>query len=237
MPPSTPPGQECIVYPMIDASGWAVNYPPTMTFTRTYTQESFTAEVQVPPETSAWMEGAFQFSARWQYSPGMERGTIQPSTAMIYVNPFCYPEISCEKSVLRTSVGEWVEFQITLTNLGNIDSNITIQISGDSDLEFEQDSISITVPEMRSIEVSIRVRQKNGAGKTNSINLMAVGPYNGENTEDNFPLYLKTVYSMGSLMKSPVFIVVLSTILLTAIGISVIIYRKRRSDSVGNRDT
>ena len=232
MPPTTPPGQQCLVFPIAHASGWAVENPPAIAFTRTYTEESFNIRIQVPPETSAVTPGTFVLSARWRYSPGVEAGDVDPVSINITVNSYCNLVLGSEKPVLKAPVGEWVEFELTLRNDGNVDSNVTLDISSDSDVVVELRSKSLFLLEKNVIIIKIKAKQEGGYGRSNPMTIRATSPYDGDKNDITFGLYLKTTSSMVSLMKSPVLLILFSMILLLSVGISVFIYKKRKMRNI-----
>ncbi len=230
VPPTTPPGQECIVYLITNAGGWAVNSIPAIAFSRTKTQERFLFDVQVPPETSSTREAELEIFAKWQYSPGVEMGTAEGTSAKIIIKPYCNLAFTSEDPVMRAPVGEWADLRLILKNEGNTDSNIILEITFEDGVEVEIESNTIVIGERGEYEISIRAKQRGGLAKSNPISIRATSQHEGERNDVTFGLYLKTETSIRSLSGFPLLLTISSTLILIAVAISIIVIIRRRKN-------
>ncbi|MGA1866212.1 MAG: choice-of-anchor T family protein [Thermoplasmatota archaeon] len=233
IPPSTPPGQYCIVQLMADAGGWPCSNPPSMTFSRNHVEEDYDLSVQVPIEISSSTDGLLSVSGRWQYSPGMTGGVLPAETAMIDILAYSRPQISSVSRNNRVLVGEWCDIIMTLTNAGNADDDITLSVVDvpDGVNTYFMDE-SIVVSEKESIEVILKFRQSNGAPQTHSITVSARGQFNSTKVEDQQMVVIETTISVRSVFSTPYFIIPLILIVAAGTAISVVLVRKRRKKKV-----
>ena len=234
LPPSTPPGQECLVFLIADAGGFAVSNPPALTFSRTISEERFSIEVQVPPKTSSSEQKELQVSGKWRYSPGTTQGIVEGTSADIIINPYCALKFGTEDPVKKASVGDWVEYDIVLKNDGNSDSNVTIEIKADDNIEVEIESYSIIVREKSEYRISLRAKQTDGMGSSNAIYLKAISSLEGETNEATAELYLTTHTSIKNLLGLPFLIIISALLMIGAVIISIVVIRKRRMQVMEN---
>ncbi len=228
MPPATPPGQECMVFLIADAGGWAVDSIPAIAFSRTKTQERISIDVQVPPETSSSLENELEISAKWRYEPGIEQGYAEGTNAEIIITPYCNLTFTSEKPVMRAPVGEWAKFSLILKNEGNTDTNITLEVTVEDGVEYEIESNTIIIREQGEYEISLRAKQKSGLAGSNPISIKAKSPHEGQRNEVTFGIYLKTENSARALLGNPIFYIISSTLILVAIAVSIIVIKRKK---------
>ncbi len=224
MPPSTPPGQICTVTFMVDAGGWACSSPDTMEFDRNNNQEDFTVSVQVPIETSRMTSSQLSISGRWRYSPGTLGGTTDPATAIIEVLPYSQVKVTTDPDNNTVSVGKWGEIELAITNEGNLNDDIELELENIPDgIEAYLEDDLISVPEKQTKIVILKIQQPNGAPKTSQLNVIATGSYNGTRSSDTQPVVFTTTISVRSVFTT-LYIIIPAIILLLIIGL--IVFRK-----------
>jgi hypothetical protein len=233
MPASTPPGQYCYVQLTADAGGWPCSNPEVMTFDRNHEEEDFALSIQVPIETSQSTHGQLSVSGRWSYSPGALGGTIPPATAIIKVMPYSKPIVSTESRNNTIKVGKWGDIVIKVTNGGNANDEMQLEVSGipdGVDAYFEDDSI--LVPEKQSNTAILRVKQSNGAPKTHQMVVIAKGRNNGTKNQDQQTVVFETGISAKSLITTPYIVIPFVIILIVGGVITFKVVRKKKKRKI-----
>lgn len=228
LPPSTPPGQYCIVNLQADAGGWPVSVPPAFVFDRTHEEEDFSIEIQVPIETSQTTTGQLSVSGRWSYSPGVGGGTVPASTAIILVKPYSRLAFSFDKENNTASVGDWGELKITITNEGNAGDEVRLSIDDvpeglDAYLEEEY----LRIPEKQSKTTILNFKQSSGTPGTYQISISAEGLHNGSRSELQHSVVVQTKLSFKSMITTPFVIIPLVLVLIVAGIIAFRLIRKK----------
>ncbi|MGA1872781.1 MAG: choice-of-anchor T family protein [Thermoplasmatota archaeon] len=223
MPPSTPPGQYCVVQLSADAGGWPCSNPEALVFDRTKTEEDFALTVQVPIETSQRTEGQLSVSGRWSYSPGAMGGTVPAATSIIRILMYSSLQVSAGTGNNTVPVGKWGELPVLITNGGNANDNIDLWLSDVPDgVDAYLTSDNIMVPEKQTQTVILKVKQSSGSPRTHRIVVHAKGGANGTNSESQRSIVFDTTISARSFFTTPYIIVPL--IILMAIG-GIVTYR------------
>lgn len=229
LPPSTPPGQYCVVTLTADAGGWPVSNPPSMAFSRTYEQEDFYLDIQIPIETSQMTQGQLSVSGRWSYSPGAGGGTIPPATAIINVGAYSRPFLESDSKNNTFPVGKWAEIPIDVTNVGNANDDIALEITNIPDgIEAYLLTDEIHVPEKQTKVIKMKVRQSSGSPRINKITVVGKGSNGGRKEEDQHTVVIETTVSAKSLITTPYVVGPFILILLGAGITGFLIFRKRR---------
>lgn len=229
LPPSTPPGQYCIVQLQADAGGWPVSVPPALEFDRTHEEEDFQLDIQIPIETSQRTQGQLSVSGRWSYSPGMGGGTIPPVTAIITVESYSKPLLESDAKNNTFPVGKWVEIPIRVTNAGNANDNIEIEITNVPDgIEAYLLTDEVNVPEKQAKVIKMKIKQSTGSPKIHRITIGAKGTNGGRKDEDQHTVVIETTISARSFFTTPHFILPFILIVSAAAISGFIIYRKKR---------
>jgi len=227
MPPSTPPGQSCIVQLNADAGGWPVQTPESMTFDRSHVEEDFAVSVQVPIETSQYTSAQLSISGRWSYSPGATAGTIPATTAIIRVLSYSQPIVTAKARDDTIPVGTWGDVTIEVTNAGNANDDIQLQVTDVPDgvsAYFEEDTI--TVPEKDTKTVILKVKQSGGPPGSHQLTVIAKGRNNGTKDQDQQTVVFETGISVKSLATTS-YMIIPFLIILIAGGVLTYISIKR----------
>ena len=85
-----------------DAGDWVVNYPTNFNFSKGRNELEFTIHVNVPKNTSAYIERNLTVFGTWEKNPGSENGEIDPVTSKIFVSQYslyCLESKVYEKNV------------------------------------------------------------------------------------------------------------------------------------------
>lgn len=126
--PVDPNFQFLMVYLTADAGGWPASTSGALTFSKQVKVQNFQVVVRVPPETSVTAQGTLTISGRWSYSPGALGGNVQPITAIIVVDQFYQFSVGCDKPYVQVSPGASYGFKIRLTNEGNFNDKLKVDI-------------------------------------------------------------------------------------------------------------
>ncbi len=233
LPPTTPPGQYCVVQLQADAGGWPTSVPPAFTFDRTHEEEQFSLTIQVPIETSQRTQGQITVSGRWSYTPGAGGGTIPPVTGIITINGYSRPLLESNTKNNTFPVGKWVEVPIRVENDGNLNDNIELEITHVPEgLEAYLLTDEVMVPEKQAKVIMMKVRQSTGSPKVHKVEVSGKGMNGGRKDQDQHTVVLESRASARSIFTTP-YIVIPFAIVLLAIGfIGFIIYKKKRSVKV-----
>ncbi|MFO8052314.1 MAG: choice-of-anchor T family protein [Thermoplasmatota archaeon] len=233
MPPTTPPGRECVVNLQTDAGGWPVSLPPTMEFNRQHQQEDFTVTVQIPIDTSQSTTGQLAVSGRWIYTPGLGGGTVPVAESIIQPLPYSKVHLTYDKENNTASVGEWGEIEIGVVNEGNARDDIKLEIADLPDgLEAHLEKEILTVREKQTETTVLRFKQSSGSPGSHQIFISAEGQHNGTRSETEQPVVARTTASIRSVVTTPYIVIPIVLVLLIA-GIMVvrIIRRKRKVEA------
>lgn len=227
MPPSTPPGQYCIVNLQAEAGGWPVNVPPSLTFSNTDTEEKVMISTQIPVETSSRVNGQLTVSGRWSYSPGTRGGTVDPSSAQIVVLPYGKPVVGIDNENLTGKVGSWHEIELTVRNDGNCEDTISFEVlekPGNFDAYFPD--TSVTVGEKEETTVLLMMKQRTGSPGSTRIIISASSSNPGKNANITKDIIYESKLSLNSFFTSPITIGALVILLIIGIVVSAIVARK-----------
>ena len=158
--PWSPDVQTLIVHLEADAGGWVVTNPPAMEFTKGVTEQDFAVTVQAPPETSHMVQGTLTISGKWRYSPGTMQGSIDETTALIYIDQYFDCDLDTSTPSLEAEKGGNAEFIVDAINNGNANDDMTIEIINlehlvSEDINIQLSDHVIAVPEQQSREISI----------------------------------------------------------------------------------
>jgi hypothetical protein len=232
LPPTTPPGQYCVVQLQADAEGWPVSVPPALTFDRTKEEEDFALDIQVPIETSQ-RNVQLSISGRWRYSPGAGGGTLTPVIAIIIVEAYSRPILGSDDKNNTFPVGKWVEVPIRVTNDGNSNDNVQLEITNVPDgLEAYFPIEEANIQEGQSKVIKMKVRQSTGSPKSHRVEISATGINGGRKEVDTHTVNLETTTSAKSFFTNP-YLLIPFVILLLVIGFTgFMLYKKKRKVKV-----
>jgi len=126
--PLDPNFQFLLVYLTADAGGWPASTSSALTFSKQVKTQNFQVVIRVPPETSVTAQGQLTISGRWRYSPGTLGGSVEPVGAIIVVKQFYQFSVGCDKPYVQINPGASYGFKLRLTNEGNFNDKLTVDI-------------------------------------------------------------------------------------------------------------
>jgi len=128
-------------------------------------------QVVVPSGTSCEIVGKVTLSGTAETNPGAAKSDLQPITATIRVEQYCFFLVDSSKPTISTSPGSQVKFDLVIQNQGNGRDEFQIEIYNKGTLEkkgfkITQSDLRIEVDEGGQKEVQIIVDTPSG---TNSL--------------------------------------------------------------------
>jgi hypothetical protein len=171
--------QFVIVDLVAEVEGWEVTKIPSLILTKNMKQIGFSVSVRVPAEmqTSGLdVTKSLRISGIWSYEPDtVINGTVDPVEVFIYVDQFYEYRVRAKQAFIQTSPGGEFDIDIQVTNEGNGDDSVTIEIDRRDELEgngwaFVFDTTKWDVAYQKVITIPIHiVAPKNWDGYRNDI--------------------------------------------------------------------
>ncbi|MBN1390205.1 MAG: hypothetical protein JXA22_06145 [Candidatus Thermoplasmatota archaeon] len=161
----SPDSQFIIVNLHADVEGWEVTTIPVLTLTASYTQLSFTVSVRVPSgyKTSGMdATKVMTITGTWEYQPESRSGNVQPLEVFVFIDQYYEYSIKCDRSFVQTSPGGEFDIDLEISNDGNGDDKISINIDRRDRLErngwaFVLDTTKFVLPYQQTIKVPVHV--------------------------------------------------------------------------------
>ncbi len=187
--------QFVIVDLVAEVEGWEVTKIPSLILTKNMKQIGFSVSVRVPAEMQTSGLDAtksLRISGTWSYEPdtGMS-GTIDPVEVFIYVDQFYEYRVRSQHSFVQTSPGGEFDIEIEVTNEGNGDDTITIEIDRRDTMEangwaFVFETTKWDVPYQKTIIIPIHIATpKRWDGYRNTIQVVKINVYSDQAIMNN----------------------------------------------------
>jgi hypothetical protein len=211
--------------------GGAVSLSPaSMQFQGSGTESQIVAIDMTVPLLSPASEMPCTISGTWQQ--GGFTGSVEPATIMVYVLPFCCPQIYCDLPKQEVNKGESVTFELKINNLGNADDIYHIEIANSEELKSKGiktrkiSDVPIMYQDSDVVKVKVEVTSDTEVKGAN-IDIVVTSTLDEEQEEFPYQLNIEIKEAPFSLdfFTSPLVIVIMSIIIIVII----IIYIKKRS--------
>lgn len=166
--PWSPSIQYLTVYLQPDAGGWSVSTPAPLVFSRQTKTLGFSLTVQVPPETSHYVQGTLTIGGTWEYDPGVMSGSLEETTAIIYIDQYYICALDTSTTTRQAEKGGYAEFIVEVVNNGNGNDEMMVEVLNledlsDDDLLIQMADNEVRVLEKQSVELSISAKVLNTA--------------------------------------------------------------------------
>ena len=205
------------------ASWWDTGSVPILNFTEGITNRTVNITVEVPANMSASENYHLQVWGSWRYANGSGWGSIPEVRSEIDVKPFYDLYIGSSHPEILTEVGDWTDFELNITNLANVDANVTLSVERGSDkIRYEIESSEIYLEKDETRTVVVRVRQEPGRSGRYRIYVTAVFDEDPDRCEYRETLVLSTEPKFSTIFYERSFIyliVVITIITLVALGL------------------
>ena len=153
---------------------------------------------------STSLDGAFTVYGTWELESGPHCGNVEPSTGTLNFPSICefdvyYPE---DENQYSGPIGKWKTIPIRIVNRGN--SEVMIRITPslnfylNSDLDISLEYHSINISEGEEVIFNLKIRQNEGGGKTNKINLDFEGEVDDSTDIRSIDVPYQTHHTIGS---------------------------------------
>jgi hypothetical protein len=114
--------------------GWSVTLNPDVVQVDPGGEAHFQATVQVPPETSYYIQATLTVSGTAQSYPGAGTYNVQGTTGTIRIEQFYKFSLSCEQPVAETKIGTRATYELKIHNEGNGRDTFSINVVNDNEL-------------------------------------------------------------------------------------------------------
>jgi len=224
---TTPEEEVYVVRLVASCDGWSGSLPPAIVLTMEAPEKGFNIKVQAPPKTSTTEKGLLVIQGNWVNRTHDRMGNIDPVDCTINILPFVSIRLGCDAPYQETDIGEWAVFWMRLSNDGNYDAIVDIQMVIYMDrLEVEPKNITLEVPEGETVTFTVRMRQKEGPSGVGYIDLSAKCDIHSGEEPWTYSLYLRSDPTLSSIHDEVWFYplaIGLASLLITAAFIGVLI--------------
>jgi hypothetical protein len=149
-----------------EVEGWEVTRIPPLIVTKNMRQIGFSVSVVVPAEMQTSGLDAtksLRVFGEWSYEPdSVLTGSVEPVEIFIYIDQFYEYRVTSDYSFIQTSPGGEFDIDLEITNEGNGDDEVTIDIDRRDEMEergwaFVFDVTKWDVPHQQTIKIPIHV--------------------------------------------------------------------------------
>jgi len=149
----------------VDAGGWQVTDIPLITVTNMDTEQVFSVSVLVPQGSASSDLNSSQtvtVSGSWYYEPESRSGTIEPVSAMIYIEQYYQYSVTVDRGYMQTSPGGEFDIELSIVNEGNGDDEISVEVLNRAQLERQGFAIILDIEKFpldhgKTIEVPVHI--------------------------------------------------------------------------------
>ncbi len=130
--------QYAVVNLEAEIEGWPVTQIPVLVVTKMQTRIPFSLSIMIPPRSPTSgldYTKTLTISGSWNYVPETNSGTISPVTFFIYIKQYYEYSVTCRQPYIQTSPGGEFDIDLEITNTGNGDDEVTIDIDRRQNME------------------------------------------------------------------------------------------------------
>lgn len=157
--------QYAVVNLVAEIEGWEVTRIPSLVLTRMTSQVPFSVSVIVPAntETSGMdVTKTMTISGTWAYEPGVQEGVVNPLDVFVYIDQFYEYRVRAKHPFIQTSPGGEFDIEIEVTNEGNGDDEISIDIDRRGNMEshgwaFVFETTNWNVPYQKTVKIPVHI--------------------------------------------------------------------------------
>jgi hypothetical protein len=121
-----------------EIEGWPVTEIPMLVVNKMQTRIPFSLSIMIPPRSPTSgldYTKALTISGTWSYVPETNSGQITPVTFFIYIKQYYEYSVRCKQPYIQTSPGGEFDIELEITNTGNGDDEVTVDIDRRSMME------------------------------------------------------------------------------------------------------
>jgi len=121
-----------------EIEGWPVTEIPLLVVTKSQSTIPFSLSIMIPPRSmTSGMDytKTLTVSGSWEYVPESNSGQVSPVTFFVYIKQYYEYSVRCKQPYIQTSPGGEFDIDLEITNTGNGEDEVTVDIERRSTME------------------------------------------------------------------------------------------------------